>query len=151
MVIGAMTIMTAPVFGMPHWVNDKSQSRKNGAGETTGHSAGEFNDRDSADISAPEISYEIHDSSQLLSLLRGASGVIDGFATVVTALTRTDPGIETERGANERANAVSSHARLRLVDEDLAWLERLKGKTGDYWGGLGGLVVVGIGIGVIPS
>ena len=101
-----------------------------------------------AEVNGLKMYYEIHGSGQPLLLLHGAFGFVEGWATVLPALTKTHQVIAVELQGHGHTNDLDRPLTYGQMAEDTAaLLDQLKIKNADVFGySMGGTVALGLAI-----
>jgi len=101
-----------------------------------------------AEVNGLKMYYEIHGSGQPLVLLHGAFGFVEGWATVLPALTKTHQVIAIELQGHGHTNDLDRPLTYEQMAEDTAaLLNQLKIKNADFFGySMGGTVALAVAI-----
>src|SRR5215468_9392475 len=101
-----------------------------------------------AEVNGLKMYYEIHGSGQPLLLLHGAFGFVEGWATVLPALTKTHQVIAVELQGHGHTNDLDRPLTYEQMAEDTAaLLNQLKIKNADFFGySMGGTVALAVAI-----
>ena len=101
-----------------------------------------------AEVNGLKMYYEIHGSGQPLVLLHGAFGFVEGWATVLPALTKTHQVIAVELQGHGHTNDLDRPLTYEQMAEDAAaLLNQLKIKNADFFGySMGGTVALAVAI-----
>jgi pimeloyl-ACP methyl ester carboxylesterase len=101
-----------------------------------------------ADVNGLKMYYEVHGSGQPLVLLHGAFGNIDGWATVLPALSKNHQVIAVElQGHGHTADRDKPLSFEQMADDTAALLKQLGIKEADFFGySMGGTVALAVAV-----